>query len=81
MTHPEPIIYPHDDIGGTLNVPAGAEHVPRMEAPHVEASMPNVAVAPALATPEPAGLVMKLAVGSALAACVGLGAILLMRMS
>jgi len=74
-------IYPQDDIGGILNVPAGAEHVPPMRPAAIDAHVRNDSIDTPVATPAPhrASLFMKVIVGGTLVACIGLGVILLLR--
>lgn len=82
MTNIEPEHYPQDDLGGTLNVPAGAEHVAPMRHPTVEtvtASVPPAATPAVAPPPERASLAVKLIVGGVVSVCVALGAMLLMR--
>ncbi|WUR14209.1 hypothetical protein E7V67_003670 [[Empedobacter] haloabium] len=84
MTQPE--IYPQDDLGGTLSVPAGAENVPPMRLAALEAPASATAPATTQATaqaaapqPERASLAMKLVVGAAVAVCAGMGMLLWLR--
>lgn len=80
MTQPE--IYPQDDLGGTLSVPAGAENVPPMRPVAVETPASATARAATLAAApqsERASLAMKVVVGAAVAVCVGMGILLWLR--
>lgn len=82
MTTIEPEHYPQDDLSGTLNVPAGAEHVAPMPRPADDAVPANVmpAAMPMTAPPpERASLTVKIIVAGVLAVCATLGAVLLMR--
>lgn len=82
MTNIEPTIYLQDDLGGTLSVPAGAEHIPPMRPAVIEAATASKTPAPAVESsrpPERASLTVKIVVGAVLALCATLGAVLLLR--
>lgn len=82
MTNNELELYPQDDLSGTLNVPAGAEHVPPMRPAAVEGATVSEKLAASAESPPPAeraSLTVKIVVGAALALCAILGTVLLMR--
>jgi len=83
MTNIDSNIYPQDDVGGILNVPVGAEHIAPVRPVPVETPIRDEGAAMSVpaSVPDRASPLMRVIVGSTLAACVGLAALLLTRLS